>query len=85
MTDTPEIVFHLQELQRRGAEKGIVQDAVLIGAPVTGEVTKWRPLLQVVAGRLVNAYSRSVKNEVLSMLQFLSMNTIANEIDNELA
>jgi hypothetical protein len=46
-----------QELHRRGGH-GIVQDAVLIGTPVTGNPTEWRPLLDVVAGRLINAFSQ---------------------------
>ena len=49
--------FKKQELHRRGGQ-GIVQDAVLIGTPVTGNPTEWRPLLDVVAGRLINAFSQ---------------------------
>ncbi|KAK4018779.1 hypothetical protein OUZ56_000821 [Daphnia magna] len=54
------IYFCLKELQRKGEKgRGIVQDAVLIGTPVTGSPVEWRPLLEVVAGRLVNAYSEN--------------------------
>lgn len=49
--------FFFKELHRRGG-RGIVQDAVLIGTPVTGNPSEWRPLLDVVAGQLVNAFSR---------------------------
>ncbi|EFX72133.1 hypothetical protein DAPPUDRAFT_326548 [Daphnia pulex] len=52
------VYFCLKELHRRGG-RGIVQDAVLIGTPVTGNASEWRPLLDVVAGRLVNAFSRN--------------------------
>ena len=46
----------LKELQRRGS-RGIVEDVVLIGTPVSGNPSEWLPLLEVVAGRLVNAFS----------------------------
>ncbi|XP_046446039.1 transmembrane and coiled-coil domain-containing protein 4-like [Daphnia pulex] len=52
------VYFCLKELHRRGG-RGIVQDAVLIGTPVTGNPSEWRPLLDVVAGQLVNAFSRN--------------------------
>lgn len=43
--------------QRPGSD-GIIQDAYLLGAPVTGEAKSWLPLLRVVAGRLVNGFCR---------------------------
>ena len=36
---------------------GIVEHAVLIGAPVTNDTRSWEKARSVVAGRLVNAYS----------------------------
>ena len=59
--DAFNLLVHSQELQRRGpAGRGIVLDAVLIGAPVSGSALEWCPLLEegVVGGRLVNAYSK---------------------------
>lgn len=38
--------------------QGIVEDAVLLGAPVSGNADSWAPLTKVVAGRLVNGYTR---------------------------
>jgi len=38
--------------------EGLVEDVVLLGAPVSGDVKHWRPLCRVVAGRIVNGYSR---------------------------
>lgn len=51
----------LEELtQRRAARSaGIVQEAYLIGAPVPLEPKRWDAVAHVVAGRLVNAYSRT--------------------------
>lgn len=37
---------------------GIIQDAILIGAPCTRNLADWNKITQVVSGRLVNAYCR---------------------------
>ena len=47
----------LLELCRFGA-RGIIQDVVLLGAPVSTTEERWRMARRVVAGRLVNGYSR---------------------------
>ena len=39
---------------------GIVQDAILIGAPVTASPAEWQNFTRVVSGRLVNGYCRYV-------------------------
>ncbi|XP_069802566.1 transmembrane and coiled-coil domain-containing protein 4 [Dendropsophus ebraccatus] len=52
------IYFCLQELAQEAGAEGIIQDVVLLGAPVEGDVKKWRPLTRVVAGRLINGYCR---------------------------
>ena len=39
---------------------GIVEDAVLLGAPVTGDENDWSRVMTAVAGRVVNGYCRSV-------------------------
>ncbi|KAG8279084.1 Transmembrane and coiled-coil domain-containing protein 4 [Homalodisca vitripennis] len=46
-------------MAERGRCEGIVQDAVLIGAPCTGEPESWKKLTRVVAGRLINGYCRT--------------------------
>ena len=48
----------LEELAARGAV-GIVESAVLLGAPVPEDPDTWRAVRSVVAGRLVNVYSSS--------------------------
>ena len=39
---------------------GIVEDAILLGAPVSGDEKKWRFVGQVIAGKLINGYCRFV-------------------------
>ena len=52
------LVFHcLLELCRLGA-RGVVQHAVLMGAPVGTERVRWRMARRAVAGRLINCYSK---------------------------
>nr|CAD7433650.1 unnamed protein product [Timema monikensis] len=41
--------------QREGCE-GIIQDAILLGTPVTGNPADWDKLMRVVSGKLVNGY-----------------------------
>ena len=55
----------LLELCRCGA-RGIVQDVVLLGAPVSTTEERWRMARRAVAGRLINGYSR--KDWLLSTL-----------------
>jgi hypothetical protein len=51
------VVHCLLELCRQGA-RGVVQHAVLMGAPVGTEAVRWRMARRAVAGRLVNCYTR---------------------------
>ncbi|XP_073511661.1 transmembrane and coiled-coil domain-containing protein 4 [Phyllobates terribilis] len=52
------IYFCLQELAQEAGAEGIIEDVVLLGAPVEGDVRKWQPLTRVVAGRIINGYCR---------------------------
>jgi len=38
--------------------EGIIEEAIMLGAPVTGNTDDWQPLARVVSGRIVNGYSR---------------------------
>ncbi|VAH17286.1 unnamed protein product [Triticum turgidum subsp. durum] len=52
------VVFKcLQELALSGNNEGIVERAVLIGAPISVNDELWGPARKMVAGRLVNVYS----------------------------
>ncbi|XP_034577585.1 uncharacterized protein [Setaria viridis] len=52
------VVFKcLQELAHMGNNEGIVERAVLIGAPVSVKGEMWEPARKMVAGRFVNVYS----------------------------
>jgi len=45
--------------------EGIIEEAIMLGAPVTGNADDWCPLARVVSGRIVNGYSRySIGNGV---------------------
>ncbi|XP_069774901.1 transmembrane and coiled-coil domain-containing protein 4 isoform X2 [Narcine bancroftii] len=52
------IYFCLQELLQEKDCEGIIEDVVLLGAPVEGGAKHWKPLTKVVAGRLINGYCR---------------------------
>ena len=52
------VYFCLRELAQRSKHRGIVDEVVLAGAPVPGDPDAWIGLGDVVAGRIVNAYSR---------------------------
>ncbi|KAL6642836.1 hypothetical protein ACP70R_021017 [Stipagrostis hirtigluma subsp. patula] len=54
------VVFKcLQELAQSGNNEGIVERAVLIGAPISVRGELWEPARKMVAGRFVNVYSTS--------------------------
>lgn len=44
-------------LNSSGSE-GVVEDVVLLGAPVEGSEKAWERMTRVVAGKIVNGYSR---------------------------
>ncbi|XP_063798213.1 transmembrane and coiled-coil domain-containing protein 4 isoform X1 [Pseudophryne corroboree] len=52
------IYFCLHELAQEAGAEGIIEDVVLLGAPVEGDVKRWKPLTRVVAGRIINGYCR---------------------------
>lgn len=52
------IYFCLQEMAQEKDCQGIVEDVVLLGAPVEGEARHWEPFRKVVSGRIVNGYCR---------------------------
>ncbi|XP_047405711.1 transmembrane and coiled-coil domain-containing protein 4 [Sciurus carolinensis] len=52
------IYFCLQEMAQEKDCQGIVEDVVLLGAPVEGDPKAWEPFRKVVSGRIVNGYCR---------------------------
>lgn len=48
----------LEEMVKRKGSEGIIEDVVLLGAPVSGSVKHWEKLSHVVAGRIINGYCR---------------------------
>ena len=55
--------------------EGIVEEAVLLGAPVTASADEWKRLVRVVSGRIVNGFSRlfnsSLNAQIMISLQFI--------------
>ncbi|CAL1605499.1 unnamed protein product [Knipowitschia caucasica] len=52
------IYFCLQELANEQDSEGMVEDVVLLGAPVEGSEKAWKKMTRVVAGKIVNGYCR---------------------------
>lgn len=52
------IFYCLKEMAKRKGCEGIVEDAVLLGAPVPAHKEEWKPMARVVSGRIVNGYCR---------------------------
>ncbi|KAM9351315.1 transmembrane and coiled-coil domain-containing protein 4 [Symphorus nematophorus] len=52
------IYYCLQELAKDKGSEGVVEDVVLLGAPVDGSEKAWERMTRVVAGKIVNGYCR---------------------------
>ncbi|KAK8752663.1 hypothetical protein OTU49_006707, partial [Cherax quadricarinatus] len=52
------IYYCLQELSHRKGSAGIIQDAILLGAPVPGYAKEWQTFRNIVSGRIINGYCR---------------------------
>ncbi|MED6283145.1 Transmembrane and coiled-coil domain-containing protein 4 [Characodon lateralis] len=52
------IYYCLQELASDKGSEGVVEDVVLLGAPVDGSEKSWERMVRVVAGKIVNGYCR---------------------------
>ncbi|XP_071783453.1 transmembrane and coiled-coil domain-containing protein 4 isoform X2 [Centroberyx gerrardi] len=52
------IYYCLQELANDQGSEGVVEDVVLLGAPVDGSEKAWERMTKVVAGKIVNGYCR---------------------------
>ncbi|XP_015784541.1 transmembrane and coiled-coil domain-containing protein 4 isoform X1 [Tetranychus urticae] len=52
------IFYCLQELATRKGSEGIIEDVILLGAPVAGNAQQWKQFSRVVSGRVVNGYCR---------------------------
>uniref|UniRef100_A0A2K6SRB9 Transmembrane and coiled-coil domains 4 n=1 Tax=Saimiri boliviensis boliviensis TaxID=39432 RepID=A0A2K6SRB9_SAIBB len=52
------IYFCLQEMAQEKDCQGIIEDVVLLGAPVEGEAKHWEVFRKVVSGRIINGYCR---------------------------
>ncbi|CAG5092958.1 Similar to TMCO4: Transmembrane and coiled-coil domain-containing protein 4 (Homo sapiens) [Cotesia congregata] len=50
------IFYCLRELAEVGNAEGIIQDAIMLGAPVTDKSNQWEKCSRVVAGKIINGY-----------------------------
>ncbi|PWA28161.1 hypothetical protein CCH79_00017976, partial [Gambusia affinis] len=66
------IYYCLQELASDKGSEGVVEDVVLLGAPVDGSEKSWERMVRVVAGRIVNGYCRGVGRVAGAYLQLRS-------------
>lgn len=53
--------------------QGIIEDVVLLGAPVEGEAKHWKSLTRVVSGRIINGFCRSVCAQCPALLGSLKI------------
>ncbi|XP_076874529.1 transmembrane and coiled-coil domain-containing protein 4 [Brachyhypopomus gauderio] len=52
------IYFCLEELANDQGSEGVIEDVVLLGAPVDGSERSWERISRVVAGKIINGYCR---------------------------
>ncbi|XP_058017350.1 transmembrane and coiled-coil domain-containing protein 4 isoform X2 [Ahaetulla prasina] len=52
------IYFCLQEMAKEKDCEGIIEDVVLLGAPVEGDPKSWKLITKVVSGRIINGFCR---------------------------
>ncbi|PAV75698.1 hypothetical protein WR25_08779 isoform D [Diploscapter pachys] len=51
------VIYHcLLAMSQRAESAGIIEDVILLGAPVTASPTQWRKVCSVVGGRVINGY-----------------------------
>ncbi|KAI8517009.1 Transmembrane and coiled-coil domain-containing protein 4 [Branchiostoma belcheri] len=52
------IFYCLKEMAKRKDCEGIIEDVVLLGAPINGKPENWMPMDRLVSGRIINGYCR---------------------------
>uniref|UniRef100_A0A8C5RTV4 Transmembrane and coiled-coil domains 4 n=1 Tax=Laticauda laticaudata TaxID=8630 RepID=A0A8C5RTV4_LATLA len=52
------IYFCLQEMAKEKDCEGIIEDVVLLGAPVDGDPKSWKQITKVISGRIINGFCR---------------------------
>ncbi|XP_034275793.1 transmembrane and coiled-coil domain-containing protein 4 isoform X1 [Pantherophis guttatus] len=52
------IYFCLQEMAKEKDCAGIIEDVVLLGAPVEGDPKSWKLITKVISGRIINGFCR---------------------------
>lgn len=52
------IFFCLEELASHKNSEGIIEDVVLLGAPVSASPERWKKFLPIISGKIINGYCR---------------------------
>jgi len=63
--------------------EGIVEEAIMLGAPVTGSADDWHHLARVVSGRIVNGYSRYIRTYIYCFVAAISWIITDTQISNQ--
>ncbi|EDV28684.1 uncharacterized protein TRIADDRAFT_51841 [Trichoplax adhaerens] len=53
------IYYCLEEMRNHSDCKGIIENVILLGTPVTGSTKQWNEIAELVAGKVVNGYCRN--------------------------
>ena len=61
--------------------EGLIEDVILLGAPVSGDAKAWMPFSKILSGKIVNGYSRYT---FALHLQACAINCNFNGCKNEL-
>ncbi|KAK6640067.1 hypothetical protein RUM43_008344 [Polyplax serrata] len=87
------VYYCLREMSNKDGCEGIVQEAILLGTPVTGSASDWDNLTRVVSGRIVNGYCKtdyllkivyrttSMKNDVAGLAAIKTSSKRINNVD----
>ena len=52
------IFFCLEEMVSRKDSEGIIENVVLLGAPVSASTDRWAKILPIISGKIINGYCR---------------------------
>lgn len=53
------VIYHcLMDMSKDKKGQGIIEDVVLLGAPVAGSPKEWKQMSKIVSGRIINGYCK---------------------------
>ncbi|KAF7639212.1 hypothetical protein Mgra_00001442 [Meloidogyne graminicola] len=79
------VIYHcLMEMNKRKPDSlGIVEDVILLGAPVSASPSQWRQICSVVSGRVINGYCKTdwLLRFLYRLLIYLKENYVKGHLD----